>query len=95
MTTLNEIKKEAVYFDYSKNLTNPAEAHAAAAAKRDAQSANNAYTVFGKWNGGEWFFSIGCYHDALSLARDIHFNNGEVLMIDSNESEINVANSRY
>ena len=82
-------------FDYAKNLANPAVASAAAACRREARKAGNAYRV--EWsNAGGAHYWEGCRYDALGLAKDLAGNPGSrVALFGPDGREIVISSARY
>ena len=70
------------YYDHAKNISNPAVAHAVAAAARDAIAAGNAWTVEAITPHDEHIWWTGCAYDALSLAKQLMRNRYAVTLVD-------------
>jgi hypothetical protein len=78
----------AKYYDHAMNCSNPAEAHAIAAVRRDAIKENSIYRVEANWKGQERFYWNGGRYDAICLARELVFNRAENVQLTRPNGEI-------
>jgi hypothetical protein len=72
----------AKFFDYAKNLTNPAVAEAVAHVRRDAIADGSAKRVEANWPGGERFYWNGGDYDVAVLANELRRNNAENVVVE-------------
>lgn len=96
MTTEIETAVAAVFYDHATNHSNAAEASAVARVRREAIEAGEAYLVEANWKGEGRFYWNGGRYDALSLAKSLHFNRAEnVVLTDAKGQTVDFVAARY